>query len=68
MSVPHVSPPAAAHQVISSKHISLEELRFDNSFIRELPGDPEKRNDARQVRYLYHRTGSAYNYIDWIPK
>ena len=35
----HLAPPAA-----------LGALRFDNSFVRELPGDPEQRNVPRAVR------------------
>jgi len=30
-------------------HETLEQLRYDNSFIRALPADPESRNNLRQV-------------------
>jgi uncharacterized protein YdiU (UPF0061 family) len=36
---------------------SLDELTFDNSFVRELPGDPEKINQRRQVR------GACYSFV-----
>ena len=41
---------AAAAAVTSSTPVfSLEDLPFDNSFIRDLPGDPDKTNSGRQV-------------------
>ena len=39
----------AAGAAALSPLISLEELVFDNSFVRELPGDPERSNSNRQV-------------------
>lgn len=35
----------------------LQSLSFDNSFVRELPGDPESRNERRQV------LGAAYSRV-----
>lgn len=34
--------------------LKLEELRWDNSFVRELPGDPRTDLIPRQVRYLFN--------------
>ncbi len=34
----------------SPARVDLCDLRFDNSFVRELPGDPELRNESRAVR------------------
>ncbi|WON73806.1 protein adenylyltransferase SelO [Nitrosospira sp. Is2] len=39
------TPPAPA-----AKLVALNDLKFDNRFVRELPGDPETRNGSRQVR------------------
>ena len=33
----------------------MQQLRFDNRFIRELPGDPEPSNQRREVRAAYSR-------------
>ena len=38
--------------------VDLCDLRFDNSFVRELPGDPVPRNVPRQVR------GACYTRVD----
>jgi uncharacterized protein YdiU (UPF0061 family) len=38
----------------SKKPISLDDLCFDNRFVRELPGDPEKNNFCRQVEGAYY--------------
>jgi len=40
---------------------SLRDLRFDNSFVRDLPGDPEARNYRRQVR------GALYSAVQPTP-
>ncbi|KAG1663376.1 hypothetical protein FOA52_007113 [Chlamydomonas sp. UWO 241] len=39
---------------VSAASRTLEELQFDNSFVRELPGDPEKSNNLRQVFNSFH--------------
>ena len=36
------------------KPISLDDLTFDNRFVRELPGDPETKNFCRQVEGAYY--------------
>ena len=43
----HATVHATLKTVIQQK--SLEELKFDNSLIRELPGDQELVNSTRQV-------------------
>ncbi|GAX80282.1 hypothetical protein CEUSTIGMA_g7720.t1 [Chlamydomonas eustigma] len=56
--------PSTQELATSSQHItmcSLEELKFDNSFVRELPGDAEKSNTIRQVR------GSLYSRVNPTP-
>ena len=39
----------------------LDALRFDNRFVRELPGDPERSNRRRQV------TGACYSLVNPTP-
>ena len=41
--------------------VDLCDLRFDNSFVRELPGDPERRNVPRAVR------NACYTRVDPTP-
>ncbi|MCC5859500.1 MAG: YdiU family protein [Ectothiorhodospiraceae bacterium] len=40
---------------------ALEQLQFDNHFLRELPADPETGNHRRQV------TGACYSYVQPTP-
>jgi uncharacterized protein YdiU (UPF0061 family) len=40
---------------------TLAALRFDNRFVRELPGDPDRSNRRRQV------TGACYSLVDPTP-
>ena len=55
MATRHAPPINAVHTTKAagaealSPLISLEEMVFDNSFVRELPGDPERGNSNRQV-------------------
>jgi hypothetical protein len=39
-------------------------MRFDNTFVHELPGDKETTNSLRQVRLLvqHHQTSSCEHY------
>lgn len=49
--------------------LKLEELRWDNSFVRELPGDPRTDLIPRQVRYLFnfiYSIVSGFIYSFWI--
>lgn len=39
----------------------LEDLNFDNTFVRELPADPETKNELRQV------TGALFSYVSPTP-
>jgi uncharacterized protein YdiU (UPF0061 family) len=45
----------------NSKHRSFEQLSFDNRFVNELPGDPEKENFRRQV------FGACYSSVKPMP-
>ncbi|MGH8650509.1 MAG: protein adenylyltransferase SelO family protein, partial [Burkholderiales bacterium] len=45
----------------SPARVDLCDLRFDNSFVRELPGDPELRNVSRAVR------NACYTRVDPTP-
>jgi serine/tyrosine/threonine adenylyltransferase len=42
--------PGDHDDTVTSPHEFLSSLRFDNSFVRELPGDPERENRPRPVR------------------
>jgi uncharacterized protein YdiU (UPF0061 family) len=44
-----------------SRHAALTSLKFDNSFVRELPGDPLTDNHRRQV------TGACYSRVQPTP-
>ncbi len=46
---------------MTSRVSALHELRFDNRFVRELPGDPEERNFRRPV------SGAAYSRVKPTP-
>ena len=43
------------------KLVSLGDLKFDNRFVRELPGDPETHNGSRQV------SNACYTRVDPTP-
>jgi uncharacterized protein YdiU (UPF0061 family) len=45
----------------SSKLVRLGDLKFDNRFVGELPGDPETRNTTRQV------SGACYTRVEPTP-
>jgi serine/tyrosine/threonine adenylyltransferase len=47
-----------SRKVVSS---ALTSLSFDNSFVRELPGDPDRSNRRRQV------LGACYSHVDPTP-
>lgn len=42
----------------NDQYLSLRQLRFDNRFVRELPGDPESDNRVRQV------PGACYSRVE----
>jgi uncharacterized protein YdiU (UPF0061 family) len=48
---PTSAPPAALPTALPTALRPLGELAFDNSFVSELPGDPELRNSPRPVRH-----------------
>lgn len=66
-------PPPRAAAARESDRIGLARLRFDNAFVRELPGDPETGPRRRQVHgALYSRIAptpvAAPRLLAWSPE
>jgi len=55
------APQAVAQSATAGDLKRLEDLPWDNSFVRELPGDPERKNVVRQV------TGALYSRVHPTP-